>query len=254
MYTKGEKFKPSARLFNEVEKVARDRRSGMLSQVGPGVVDESLQTMFVVARNDTGVDLPLGSPLSVACATVSAANEAARAFERNLVWVGNRYFWAPPTQTNANAHQLIWRTTINGVTLEPIKSTKHGRVAIAGMAWARVDGSASGRLGPLVNTHADHRTKFRSYPLGPHAVITGTTNGCFAMLNYNQPQFWVGKAVTSVPSNTTGECFVGVSTDGPRFRAVNRTGRATTSGNLLYFAVGHDSSIEIIQEVCPVAT
>jgi hypothetical protein len=259
MYTPGQKFKPSASMFNELDKVARAYRNNANSAVG-GTGQRAPATTIVWANNNTGGEVARGAPawLSIAGAGSAWQNTAmtpeAIAYTCNAIPFAS-FAGSPTTRTTP--------ANIQGIALDTAAAGKMMPVAIAGLAWARVklsvvNGNAPS-IGPLDNSDSDKLTHHGRDTFGPHRIIAtdSGTSSALVIVNAGVLSMTIGRVgTTAIAAGAFGDVWSGPTsnastTDRQLFKVKNPGSEPSPANATVAIALdGRTGEITIISEYC----
>jgi hypothetical protein len=222
----------------------------------PTQTDNAAGLCWVWAQSHAA--MAIGAPVVVSSSglgDVSTDDETTLSINRQITYMTNPPNFVETVLGYPNQN-------VAGVTLDPAAAGGQLiRVAVAGVAWARVPRTApfSIGIGYRNSTDADRAVSFRMLPIGHHKLLRWTSSaGAFVLVNGNnwstincKADTTVGAGVGAVKilqnNNTTLE-------NSWKLTVANYSARATTNGNILICSRINDSdAIQIVNELCGVA-
>lgn len=212
MYTAGRKFKPSASMLNELDRVARDSRASALG-ADAGLSIRPSVTTVVWATNSSGTEIPRGGP---AWLSISGSWQTTAMTPEQLGFTADTIPFTSFSSTPAIRTDPQY---IQGIALDTGQTTKMFPVAIGGVAWAKVklsivNGTAPS-IGVLDASDSDRFTHHGRDAFGPHRIIkTAASDSAMVLVNAGMLSVCIGRVGTSaIASGAFGDVWNGAATN-----------------------------------------
>jgi hypothetical protein len=196
MFSKGQKFKPSASRENEIDRLLRDTRSGSATFSRPG--SYAALPGQILAKNETGADL--------AACKIAQYNSNPTCYNNSdgtsVDWDTRKGYLSLQPNANLNSNDSF-SVYPNGfaVTVEPIKQNEFGVVAVSGIALVDATFSAGAYLRPSTGGAVRSNWGFARIILNNAAV-----NQC--VINLDDSQLIALYEITGAWSSSEANCKI----------------------------------------------
>lgn len=251
MYSEGKKFKPSASMFNELDKVARAYRNNANSAVG-GTGQRAPATTIIWATNSTGGEVARGAPAWLSLSgswQATAMTPEALAFTANAIPFSS-FSSTPAVRTDPK--------NIQGIALDTGADGKMFPVALAGLAWAKVKLSITNGTAPCIGvldaSDSDKLTHHGRDVFGPHRIIAtdSGTSSALVIVNGGFLDVAQGQLRSAIASGAYGDVYIPNDVAGAQVvKGFNQgSTEATAAAQVVLARDARDGKLEIISEYC----